>query len=44
MCVFMYAIGAHSNLILLYVADQFPQHHFLKRLSFPHRIFLPPLS
>ena len=43
MCVFMYAIGAHSNLILLYVADQFPQH-FLKRLSFPHRIFLPPLS
>ena len=28
----------------LYVAVQFLQHHLLKRLSFLHCIFLPPLS
>ena len=33
-----------SNFILLHVAVQFPQHHLLKRLSFLHCIFLPPLS
>ena len=32
------------NSILLYVADQFSQHQLLKRLSFLHSIFLPPLS
>ena len=29
---------------LLQVVDQFSQHHLLKRLSFLHCIFLPPLS
>ena len=29
---------------LLQVFDQFSQHHLLKRLSFLHCIFLPPLS
>ena len=33
-----------SNFILLHVAVQFSQHHLLKRLSFLHCIFLPPLS
>uniref|UniRef100_A0A8D1VNN5 Uncharacterized protein n=1 Tax=Sus scrofa TaxID=9823 RepID=A0A8D1VNN5_PIG len=33
-----------SNFILFYVAVQFSQHHLLKRLSFFHCIFLPPLS
>ena len=42
-CVFTYAVGTHSNFILLYAADQFPQYHFLKRLYFPHHIFLPHL-
>ena len=27
-----------------FVVIQFSQHHLLKRLSFPHCIFLPPLS
>ena len=33
-----------SSFILLQVVDQFPQDHLLKRLSFLHCIFLPPLS
>ena len=33
-----------SSFILLQVVDQFSKHHLLKRLSFPHCIFLPPLS
>ena len=33
-----------SSLILLHVAVQFSKHHVLKRLSFPHCIFLPHLS
>ena len=33
----------YSNLILLHVAVQFSQHHLLKKLSFPHCIFLLPL-
>uniref|UniRef100_A0A8D0IY57 Uncharacterized protein n=1 Tax=Sus scrofa TaxID=9823 RepID=A0A8D0IY57_PIG len=33
-----------SSFIDLHVAVQFSQHHLLKRLSFPHFIFLPPLS
>ena len=36
--------GKPSNFILLHVAVQFSQHHLLKRLSFLHCIFLPPLS
>ena len=30
-------------MILLHAAVQFFQHHLLKKLSFPHGIFLPPL-
>ena len=40
-------LGIHTketSFILLQVVDQFPQHHLLKRLSFFHYIFLPPLS
>ena len=33
-----------SNIILLHVAVQFSQHNLMKRLSFLHCIFLPPLS
>ena len=33
-----------SKYILLHVAVQFSQHHLLKRQSFFHCIFLPPLS
>ena len=33
-----------SNFILLHVAVKFSQFHLLKKLSFLHRIFLPPLS
>ena len=32
-----------SNFLDLYVAVQLSQHHFLKRLSFPHCLFLPPV-
>ena len=42
--VFVCAIRKCSNFILLHVADQFPQHLLLKRLSFLHCIFFPPLS
>ena len=33
-----------SNFIDLHAAVQLPQHHLLKRLSFPHCVFLSPLS
>ena len=33
-----------ESFILLQVVDQFSQHDLLKRLSFLHCIFLPPLS
>ena len=39
--IFVYGV---SSFILLQVVDQFSQHHLLKRLSFLHCIFLPPLS
>ena len=42
--IFVYGVRKCSSFILLQVADQFPQHHLLKRLSFLHCIFLPPLS
>ena len=42
--IFVYSVRECSNLICLYVAAQFSQHHLLKRLSFFHCIFLPPLS
>uniref|UniRef100_A0A8C6BKT1 Uncharacterized protein n=1 Tax=Monodon monoceros TaxID=40151 RepID=A0A8C6BKT1_MONMO len=40
---FIFVYGC-SNFILLHVAVQFSQHHLLKRLSFLHCMFLPPLS
>ena len=42
--IFVYGVRKCSNFILLHVAVQFSQHHFLKRLFFLHCIFLPPLS
>ena len=42
--IFVYGVRKCSSLILLRVVDQFSQHHLLKRLSFLHCIFLPPLS
>ena len=42
--IFVYGVKECSNFILLHVAVQFSQHHLLKRLSFFHCIFLPPLS
>ena len=42
--IFVYGIRKCSSFILLQVDDQFSQHHLLKRLSFLHCIFLPPLS
>ena len=32
--IFVYGVKECSNFIFLHVADQFPQHHLLKRLSF----------
>ena len=42
--IFVYSVRNCSSFILLHVAVQFSQHHLLKSLSFPHCIFLPPLS
>ena len=42
--IFMYSVRKCSNFILLHIAIQFFQHHLLKRQSFLHCIFLPPLS
>ena len=42
--IFIYDVRKCSNFILLNVAVQFSQHHFLKRLSLPHYIFLHYLS
>ena len=42
--IFEYGIREYSNFILLLVTVQFFQHYLLKRLSFLHCIFLPPLS
>ena len=33
--VFVYGVRKRSNFILFHVAVPFPQHHLLKRLSFP---------
>ena len=41
--IFVYGVRKHSRFVLLQVAAQFSQHHLLKRLSFLHCIFLPPL-
>ena len=42
--IFVYSVRKCSSFILLQVVDQFSQHQLLKRLSFLHCIFLPPLS
>ena len=42
--VFVYGVRKCSSFIRLQVVDQFSLHHLLKRLSFLHCIFLPPLS
>jgi len=42
--ILVYGVSKCSSFILLQVIDQFSQHHLLKRLSFLHCIFLPPLS
>ena len=42
--IFGYGVRKCSSFTLLQVVDQFSQHHLLKRLSFLHCIFLPPLS
>ena len=42
--IFVYGVRKCSSFILLQVVDQFSQCHLLKRLSFLHCIFLPPLS
>ena len=42
--IFVYSFRKCSSFILLHVDVQFCQHHLLKRLSFLHYIFLPPLS
>ena len=41
--IFVYYVRKCSSFILLQVVDQFSQHHLLKRLSFLHCVFLPPL-
>ena len=42
--VFVYGVRECSNIIDLNVAVQLSQLHLLKRLSFLHCIFLPPIS
>ena len=42
--IFVSGVRKCSSFILLQVVDQSSQHHLLKRLSFIHCIFLPPLS
>ena len=42
--IFVYGARKCSSFILLQVVDQFSQHHFLKRLSFLHCIFLLPFK
>ena len=41
--IFVYGVKKCSSFILLLVVDQFYQHYLLKKLSFIHCIFLPPL-
>ena len=42
--IFVYSVKVCSNLTDLHAAVQLSQHQLLKRLSFLHCIFLPPLS
>ena len=41
--IFVCVFRKWSSFILFQAVDQFSQHHLLKRLSFLHCIFLPPL-
>ena len=41
--VSVYGMKENSNFVDLHAAVQLSQHHLLKRLSFFHCIFLPPL-
>lgn len=41
--IFVCDVRECSHFILLHVVVQFSQHHLLKRLSFLHCVFLPPL-
>ena len=42
--IFVYCVRECSNFIYLHATVQFSQQHLLKRLSFPHCIFVDPLS
>ena len=42
--IFVYPVREYSNFTCLHAAVPFPQYHLLKRLSFLHCKFLPPLS
>ena len=42
--IFVFGVRKCSSFSFLQVVDQFSQYHLLKRLSFLHCIFLPPLS
>ena len=42
--IFVYCMRECSNFIDLHATVQLSQHHLLKRLSFLHCMFLPPLS
>ena len=42
--IFVYSVRKCYSFILLQVVGHFFQHHLLKRLSFLHFMFLPPLS
>ena len=42
--IFVPGVRVCSSFIDLHAAVQFSQHHLLKRLSFSHFVFLPPLS
>ena len=39
--IFVNGVRKCSNFILLHIAVQFSQHHWLKKLSLPHCIFFP---
>ena len=41
--IFVNGVRKGSNFIVLHVFLQFSQHHLLKRLCFPHWVFLVPL-
>ena len=41
--IFVYGVRKCYSFILSQVDDQCSQHHLLKRLSFLHCIFLPPV-